>query len=153
MRVLLVCLGNICRSPTAEAAVREAADAAGLDLDVDSAGTGAWHVGEPPDRRMTAAAADDGLVLQGRARQVTPEDFRDFGLVVAMDRSNLEDLRRLAPDDEARSRLRLFRQYAGEDGAGVPDPYYGGPDGFREVVAIVRRAAAGMVEAIQQGTA
>lgn len=153
MRVLLVCLGNICRSPTAEAAVREAADAAGLDLQVDSAGTGAWHVGEPPDRRMTAAAADDGLHLEGHARQVTVDDFTNFDLVVAMDRSNLEDLRRLAPDDAAASRLRLFRDYAGEADAGVPDPYYGGPDGFREVVRIVRRAAAGMVAAIQQGTA
>lgn len=153
MRVLLVCLGNICRSPTAEAAVREAADAAGLDLDVDSAGTGAWHVGEPPDRRMTAAAADDALHLSGRARQVSPDDFAAFDLVVAMDRTNLEDLRRLAPDGTARSRLRLFRDYAGEPDLDVPDPYYGGPDGFHEVVGIVRRAASGMVEAIQRGEA
>ena len=153
MRVLLVCLGNICRSPTAEAAVREAADVAGLDLEVASAGTGAWHVGEPPDRRMTAAAADDGLQLSGCGRQVVPDDFVTFDLVVAMDRANLEDLRRLAPDEAARSRLRLFRDYAGERDADVPDPYYGGPDGFREVVGIVRRAAAGMVDAIQRGTA
>lgn len=153
MRVLLVCLGNICRSPTAEAAVREAAAAAGLDLDVDSAGTAAYHVGEPPDRRMTAAAADDDLVLEGRARQVTADDFATYDLVVAMDEANLRELERLAPDDDARSRLRLFRDYAGEHGEGVPDPYYGGPDGFREVVAIVRRAAAGMVEAIRAGTA
>ena len=152
-RVLLVCLGNICRSPTAEAAVREAAEAAGLDLVVDSAGTGAWHVGEPPDERMTAAAAEDDLHLSGTARQVAEDDFGDFDLVVAMDRSNLDDLRRLAPDDDARSRLRLFREYAGEPGQGVPDPYYGGPDGFREVVGIVRRAAKGLVAAIERGEA
>ena len=152
-RVLLVCLGNICRSPTAEAAVREAADAAGLDLVVDSAGTGAWHVGEPPDARMTAAAAEDDLHLSGAARQVTEDDFGDFDLVIAMDRSNLDDLRRLAPDDDARNRLRLFREYAGEPGQDVPDPYYGGPDGFREVVDIVRRAAAGLVEALEHGKA
>ena len=152
-RVLLVCLGNICRSPTAEAAVREAADQAGVDLEVDSAGTGAWHVGEPPDARMTAAAAEDDLHLAGAARQVTPDDFRDFDLVVAMDTSNLDDLRRLAPDDDARGRLRLFREYADETGQGVPDPYYGGPDGFREVVAIVRRAAAGLVDAVRDGRA
>jgi protein-tyrosine phosphatase len=153
MRVLMVCLGNICRSPTAEAAVRDAAEVAGVDLHVDSAGTGAWHVGDPPDRRMTAAAAEDDLHLGGAARQVTADDFGRFDLVIAMDRSNLRDLERLAPDDDARARLRLFRDYAGEAGQDVPDPYYGGPDGFREVVAIVRRAAADLVDAIAAGTA
>jgi protein-tyrosine phosphatase len=153
VRVLMVCLGNICRSPTAEAAVREAAQAAGVDLHVDSAGTGAWHVGEPPDRRMTAAAAEDGLHLGGAARQVTVDDFDRFDLVIAMDRSNLRDLERLAPDDDARARLRLFRDYAGQTGQDVPDPYYGGPDGFREVVALVRRAATGLVDAIADGSA
>ena len=150
-RVLLVCLGNICRSPTAEAAVREAAAQAGVDVRVDSAGTGAWHVGNPPDARMTAAAAEDGLHLDGSARQVDPDDFRDFDLVVAMDASNRQDLLALAPDEDARQRVRLFRDYAGEADQGVPDPYYGGPDGFREVVGIVRRAAAGLVAAIQRG--
>ena len=152
-RVLLVCLGNICRSPTAEAAVREAATEAGLDLVVDSAGTGAWHVGNPPDSRMTAAAAEDDLRLSGSARQVTPDDFRDFDLVVAMDTSNRDDLLALAPDDDARARVRLFRDYAGEADQGVPDPYYGGPDGFREVVGIVRRAARGLVASVQRGDA
>lgn len=152
-RVLLVCLGNICRSPTAEAAVREAAAESGLDLVLDSAGTGAWHVGNPPDTRMTAAAAEDDLHLSGSARQVTADDFRDFDLVVAMDASNRDDLLALAPDDDARGRVRLFRDYAGETGQGVPDPYYGGPDGFREVVGIVRRAARGLVDAIQHGDA
>ena len=121
-RVLVVCLGNICRSPTAEAAVRE-------------------------------AAAEDGLELAGQARQVTVDDFREFDLVVAMDGSNHADLLRLAPDDDARARVRLFREYAGEAGEGVPDPYYGGPDGFREVVAIVRRAARGLVDAVARGEA
>lgn len=152
-RVLLVCLGNICRSPTAEAAVRAAAAEAGVDLEVDSAGTGAWHVGDPPDPRMTAAAADDDLHLTGRARQVTAEDFAVFDLVVAMDDANRADLLRLAPDADARARVRLFREYAGEPGAGVPDPYFGGPDGFHEVVAIVRRAARGLVAAVERGDA
>ena len=151
--VLLVCLGNICRSPTAEAAVREAAARAGLELVVESAGTGAWHVGNPPDARMTAAAAEDDLHLSGAARQVTPDDFHAFDLVVAMDTANRDDLLALAPDDDARGRVRLFRDYAGEAGQGVPDPYYGGPDGFREVVGIVRRAARGLVAAIQRGDA
>lgn len=152
-RVLLVCLGNICRSPTAEAAVREAAEEAGLDIQIDSAGTGAWHVGNPPDRRMTAAAAEDGLELSGSARQVMVDDFSDYDLIVAMDASNRDDLLRLAADGGARDRVRLFRDYAGEVGQDVPDPYYGGPDGFREVVTIVRRAARGLVEAIARGDA
>ncbi len=151
-RVLLVCLGNICRSPTAEAAVREAAAEAGVDLDVDSAGTGAWHVGNPPDARMTRAAAEDDLRLTGSARQVTVDDFSEFDLVVAMDTSNEQDLHRLAPDDEARARIRLFRAYADEPGAGVPDPYYGGPDGFAEVVRMVRRTAGAVVAHLQGDT-
>lgn len=152
MRVLMVCLGNICRSPTAEAAVIEAAEQAGVAVEVDSAGTGAWHVGNPPDRRMTAAAAEDGLVLDGQARQVTVDDFAEFDLLIAMDTSNRADLERLAPTMAAREQVRLFRDYAGETGQDVPDPYYGGPDGFREVVAIVRRAARGLVDAIADGT-
>lgn len=153
VRALMVCLGNICRSPTAEAAVREAAQQAGVELEVESAGTGSWHVGDPPDRRMTAAAAEDDLVLAGCARQVTADDFAAFDLVVAMDTSNHAALLALAPDEEARARVRLFRDYAGEHGQDVPDPYYGGTDGFREVVAIVRRAAAGLVDAVARGDA
>lgn len=152
-RVLMVCLGNICRSPTAEAAVREAAEDAGVDVEVDSAGTGAWHVGKPPDRRMSSAAAEDGLTLAGSARQVTADDFDDYDLIVAMDTSNQADLHRLAADAGARDRVRLFRDYAGESGQDVPDPYYGGPDGFREVVSITRRAARGLVDAIARGDA
>jgi len=150
-RILTVCLGNICRSPTAEAALVEAATAAGIDIEVDSAGTGAWHVGEPPDRRMAAAADGDGLRLTGAARQVRIVDFEDFDLLLAMDRSNLADLLTLAPDDDARAKVRLFREFAGEPDQDVPDPYYGGPDGFREVVAIARRGAAGVVGAIRRG--
>ena len=155
VRVLFVCLGNICRSPTAEGVFRDLVRREGLagKIGTDSCGTGGWHVGNPPDRRMTAAAAEDGLELAGQARQVTVDDFREFDLVVAMDGSNHADLLRLAPDDDARARVRLFREYAGEAGEGVPDPYYGGPDGFREVVAIVRRAARGLVDAVARGEA
>jgi protein-tyrosine phosphatase len=151
MRILTVCLGNICRSPTAEAALREAADDAGLDLDVDSAGTGGWHVGSPPDARMIAVAAAEGLHLTGAARQVVPRDLENFDLVLAMDRSNLADLRRMARDEATRARIRLFRDFAGDVDADVPDPYYGGPEGFREVVALTRKAARGVVEAVQRG--
>jgi protein-tyrosine phosphatase len=152
MRILLVCLGNICRSPTAEAALREALADEGLDgwVDVDSAGTGSWHLGEPPDPRMVAAAAAGGLQVSGRARQISVDDFAESDLVLVMDRSNLEDVRRLAPDAAARERVRLFRSF--EDGAHadeVPDPYYGGPDGFDQVVEITRRSAQGVVQWIR----
>lgn len=149
--VLMVCLGNICRSPTAEAALREAADDAGLDVTVDSAGTGAWHVGNRPDARMRAAAAEVGLDVDGAARQVEVDDFDRFDLLVAMDTENLANLRRLAPDEAARERVHLFRSFAGDDGASVPDPYYGGRDGFVRVVELCREAAAGLVDAIRHG--
>jgi protein-tyrosine phosphatase len=141
--VLTVCLGNICRSPTAEAALREAAAEAGLDLDVRSAGTGDWHVGNPPDERMRRAAADVGLELSGTAEQVDADALRDADLVLAMDRSNLAALERLALLADIETPIRLFREFDPEaDGAlEVPDPYYGGPDGFTEVVAIARRTA------------
>ena len=147
MRVLTVCLGNICRSPTAEAAIREAATARGLALDVDSAGTGEWHIGEKPDARMRAAAAEVGLDVDGRARQVAASDLDDFDLVLAMDRDNLRVLQRLGTGT---AEVALFRAWDPEvpDGtdADVPDPYYGGPDGFAEVVAIARRTAAALVD-------
>lgn len=155
MRVLLVCLGNICRSPTGEAALREAAAEVtsdlGMDLEIDSAGTAAYHVGQSPDDRMTRVAADAGLELRGSARQVAPEDFRRYDLILAMDRDNLTDLRRIAPED-ATAELRLFREFEeGADGLDVPDPYYGGRRGFEEVVGIARRGAAGLVAAVRNG--
>lgn len=147
MRILLVCLGNICRSPTAEAAVREAAAEAGLAVEVESAGTGDWHIGAPPDRRMTAAAAESGLTLQGSARQVTPEDFERFDLLAVMDRTNLADVCALAPDEASKAKVALFRSFDPDaDGEDVPDPYYGGPEGFTRVVEIARAGARGLVE-------
>ena len=148
LRVLLVCLGNICRSPTAEAAVREALAEAGLEdrVAVDSAGTGSWHIGNPPDPRMREAAAADGLHLEGAARQVTVDDFAHFDLLLAMDRSNAHDLLELAPDEQARAKIRLFREFDPDAvGDEVPDPYYGGEEGFRRVVEICRAGAAGLV--------
>lgn len=148
MRVLTVCLGNICRSPTAEAAIREAAAEAGIEVTVDSAGIGPWHVGKPPDPRMRAAAADADLVVEGTARQVTEDDFRRFDLVVAMDHQNLGALRKMRPVD-ATADLALLRSYDPDaDGLEVPDPYYGGDEGFVEVVGMVRAAARGLVESI-----
>ncbi len=148
MKVLAVCLGNICRSPAAEAAIAEAAAAAGVEVEVESAGTGAYHIGNPPDERMRRAGAEMGLSISGRARQFEPADFDRFDLIVVMDRSNLRDVVARAPDEAAIDRVRLFRSFdpdADPDDLDVPDPYYGGAEGFTQVVDMVRRAAAGLI--------
>jgi protein-tyrosine phosphatase len=132
MRVLFVCMGNICRSPTAEGVMRRLVEDAGLDVEIDSAGIGGWHAGEPPDERATLAAQRRGVTLEGAARQVKQADFRRFDLLVAMDRSNLRELLALAPDDEAREKVRLL-----VPDTDVPDPYYGGDRGFEDVLDMV----------------
>lgn len=139
MRVLFVCLGNICRSPTAEAVMRGLVEERGLSdtIEIDSAGTGDWHVGKSADPRAIEAAAARGVELTSRARQVGAADFGDFDLIVAMDRSNHGNLVALAGGDE--SKLRLLREYGGDADLDVPDPYYGGEDGFEEVLDIIER--------------
>ena len=149
MKILAVCAGNICRSPAAEAAIREAAVEAGIDIEADSAGTGAWHIGQPPHPESVAAGARAGLVVQGRARKVTAADFDRFDIILAMDRANLRDLHELAPSREAKARTRLFRTYdpaASSDE--VPDPWGGPESGYDETVRIVRAAAIGLVSEI-----
>lgn len=150
-RLLLVCLGNICRSPAGEAVMRARAEAAGLPIAVDSAGTGDWHAGEPPDRRMQAAARARGLDLSTlRARQVRAEDFHAFDLILAMDRANLAALRRLRPDG-ARAELALVLDHAPEPGpAEVPDPYGGGPEGFEHVLDLLEAAADGVIDRLRR---
>lgn len=149
-RVLFVCLGNICRSPTGEGLLRHVLAERGLEgeIEVDSAGTGAWHVGEGPDARMSRAAAARGYRLGGAARQVTAEDFRRFDLVVAMDRQNLADLEAIAPPPgERHADLRLFSDFlpAGSP-ADVPDPYYGGDTGFEQVLDLVEEGCEAIVD-------
>ncbi len=153
MRILFVCLGNICRSPTAEAVLRGLVAEAGLDgkVEVESAGTGDWHIGEPPDRRSVSAAAERGVELGGSARQVTPGDFDHFDLLIAMDRFNRDDLLAMAPDDTARSRVRMLREFGDGGKLDVPDPYDGGAEGFAEVVEIVERSCAAMLAELQAG--
>lgn len=128
---MFVCLGNICRSPLAEGALRAAADQLGIAVDVDSAGTGDWHVGRPPDPRAIATGARHGVDISGlRARQVTAADFNRFDHVVALDTRNLGDLRRLMPAG-ARADLTLLLDHAdGRDGEDVTDPYFGDDAGF-----------------------
>lgn len=155
MRVLFVCLGNICRSPTAEGVLRAfaAREAPELRLEVDSAGTAGYHIGEPPDARTRQAAARRGYDLgKLRARVVEPADFERFDLILAMDRENLSVLRRRAPQ-MAHERLRLLLEFAPpgspED---VPDPYYGGPNGFEEVLDLVEAAVRGLLRHLRQRT-
>lgn len=150
MRILCVCLGNICRSPTAEAAIREALTDAGLAdrVDVDSAGTGSWHVGNPPDRRMAKAARRAGLELECVARTVEPSDFETFDLILAMDEDNERDLLAMAPDPAGRAKVRRFRDFeADADAPSVPDPYYVG--NFDRIVEIARAGAKGVVDSVR----
>lgn len=144
-RLLFVCLGNICRSPAAEGVVRARALARGMALRLDSSGTGGWHAGAPPDARMQAAAAARGYDISAqRARQAEPADFKRFDRIFAMDRSNLADLRRIAPLGSPAPVLML------PDGADVPDPYYGGADGFDQVLDLLENAAEALLDGLAQ---
>ena len=135
--------------------MRKLLDEAGLEdrVEIDSAGTGAWHAGSPPDERATEAAARRTIELGGQARQVCQEDYERFDLILAMDRENLEELRRAAPGDEALARVRLLREFdpasAGGGDLDVPDPYYGGPQGFDHVLDLVEAACRGLLEDVR----
>lgn len=144
--LLFVCLGNICRSPLAEAAFRAAATQAGLTIEADSAGTGDWHVGSPPDRRAQAEALRHGIDISGyRARQVDPIDFHRFDRILALDRKNLEDLRAIMPADARATLSLLLDSVAGLEGRSVADPYFGEDEGFAETWREVRLAAEALV--------
>jgi len=149
VRILFVCLGNICRSPTAEVVFRAVAsrEAPDIVLEISSAGTAGYHVGEMPDRRTRQAAARRGYDLSAlRARVVEPGDFEYFDLILAMDRENLRALERRSPP-QTRDRLRLFLDFAPETGISeVPDPYYGGPNGFENVLDLIEAASRGLVQ-------
>ncbi|MFN3817023.1 low molecular weight protein-tyrosine-phosphatase [Brevundimonas sp.] len=150
--VLFVCLGNICRSPLAEAAFRLEAERLGLAVEVDSAGTGGWHQGDPPDPRARAVARRNGVDIGGyRARQVREDDFVRFTHIVAMDGDNLANLERLRPPG-APAELSLMLAHAGRPGAPVEDPYYGGDD-FGVTWADVHAAARGLAQALRDGGA
>ncbi|MCG6956053.1 MAG: low molecular weight phosphotyrosine protein phosphatase [Gemmatimonadetes bacterium] len=149
--VLFVCLGNICRSPLAEGVFRHLVEERGLTdrFAIDSAGTGAWHVGQRPDRRSAQVAAAHGIKLTGRGRQVRARDLERFDVVVAMDRENLRDLQELAGTSDGHGRLHLLREFDPEaDQPDVPDPYFEGPSGFESVYRMVRRSCEHLLESL-----
>jgi len=150
-RVLFVCLGNICRSPTAEAVVRDLLrrEASGLELELDSAGTHGYHTGDPPDERSIATARRRGIDMSDlRARVVEPMDFDRFDLVLAMDEAVYDQLRRVAPQGRS-EKIRLFLEFAPQLGRrDVPDPYYGGAAGFEDVLDLVEEGARGLLAAL-----
>ena len=153
IRICFVCLGNICRSPTAEGAMRKLVAEAGLGdrVEVDSAGTDAYHVGEPPDERSAATALGQGVRLTSVARQFSASDFERFDYVIAMDRENQESLRSRAPTPEAAASVTLLRGYDSEASGDldVPDPYYGGSRGFERVFEICQRGCGGLLAHIR----
>ena len=152
IKVLFVCLGNICRSPTAEGVFRALVEREGLSdrISVDSAGVGSWHIGQPPDRRAQGAAKLRGIDLSSqRGRQVKRQDFNRFDYVIAMDSENHRDLKSLCPLGEE-DRLHMFLQFAPHLGrADVPDPYYGGDGGFDVVLDLIEAASAGLLDDIR----
>jgi len=149
VRLLFVCLGNICRSPLAEGVFLHLAREAGVEglFEVDSAGTGAWHVGEAPDPRSAEVAIQHGVKLRGRARSVQAADFATFDLILGMDSDNIRNLERLPKTDTTRARVVLFREFDPEsDGdLSVPDPYYGGADGFDRMFDIIHRSCTALL--------
>ncbi len=153
IRVLFVCLGNICRSPSAEGVFRSLVESEGLGgrIKVDSAGTAAYHIGNPPDRRSQYAALLRGVDISSqRARRVSPGDFKKFNYVLAMDRDNLSDLAHIGPSS-GDHRLELFLNFAPELGrSDVPDPYYGSGNGFEVVLDLIEAASRGLLEDIRE---
>jgi protein-tyrosine phosphatase len=152
--ILFVCLGNICRSPLAEGIFREAAARAGMAdrFDIDSAGTGAWHVGSPPDPRSVAVARRHGIDITGqRARRLHRGDFERFDLLLGMDLSNVEAIRAASPAGQA-SRVHLFGAYATGHAFEVPDPYYGDGDGFERVYRMLRDASETLVDKLARAS-
>lgn len=148
--VLFVCLGNICRSPLAEAALRVVAERIGLTVEVDSAGTGNWHAGEPPDHRAQAVARRHGVDISGyRARQVVQSDFSRFTHIIALDRENFSALRRLNPAGHGADLSLLLDHVRGREGEAVADPYYGLDAGFEETWDDVMRGAEALARKIQ----
>ncbi|MGL5082848.1 MAG: low molecular weight protein-tyrosine-phosphatase [Microcoleaceae cyanobacterium] len=152
-KLLFVCLGNICRSPSAENIMNHLIQQAGWGdrIVCDSAGTSSYHIGNPPDQRMTKAARERGIILKGKARQFTREDFEEFDLILAMDQDNHTQILSLDPQHRYQDKVRLMCEFCRSSSQReVPDPYYGGPAGFNQVIDLLLDACAGLLEKIQQ---
>ncbi|MFW6202420.1 MAG: low molecular weight protein-tyrosine-phosphatase [Gemmatimonadota bacterium] len=153
IKVLFVCLGNICRSPLAEGLFRELVEAEGVAerFEIDSAGTSSYHTGESPDTRAAKVARRRGVQLSGSARQVTEEDIGSFDYLIVMDTDNLSEVERLAERVKPGAEVHLLREFdpEAEGEIEVPDPYYGGPQGFERVHQIIERSCRGLFEHIQ----
>lgn len=152
MKILLVCLGNICRSPMAEGVLRAKAMERRLPITTDSAGTGDYHVGETPDRRATAAMRNHGIDISDlRARQFTADDYHRFDVILAMDVDNLRNMLRLAPDEQLAGKVRLMMDHAPEHPLrSVPDPYFGGDAGFEEVYTMLDQACDNLLDELER---
>jgi len=151
-KIMFVCLGNICRSPLAHAVFDKRASEAGLNIQTESCGTGAWHVGEPADARMRKTAGEHGVIITHHARQFQPADLDDYDLIIPMDKGNLRDLKKYARPEHL-EKIRLMREWDPQGGTEVPDPWYGGPEGFETVFEIVDRSCEVLVqELIDQKT-
>ncbi len=157
-KVLFVCTGNICRSPTAEGVFKQLVEKAGLgdEILVDSAGISGWHAGDPPDARAVETALDNGVDIRSlRARKVVRDDFKDFDLIVALDSSHLAALEEMRPafsPDHDRAGLELMMRFAPRFGLkDVPDPYYGGNEGFQNVFGMIESACRGLLDHIRKG--
>ncbi|MBC8657652.1 low molecular weight phosphotyrosine protein phosphatase [Vibrio parahaemolyticus] len=145
-RILVVCMGNICRSPTGEAVLRANAEELGVDVDIDSAGTIGYHTGNTPDSRAMAAGKQRGYSFKGmQARQVSVQDFEDFDLVLAADKANLADLLDICPA-EHRHKVSLFLSHSNSSYDEIPDPYYGGDDGFELVLDLIEEASVAVLQ-------
>ena len=151
-RLLFVCMGNICRSPAGEAVMRHLIEVEGLAdrIECDSAGTIAFHTGNPPDHRMHAAAANRNINTGGQARQICDDDYRSFDMILTMDDENLLNVRNMAPTGESPAEVRPFCDFVtGSTATEVPDPYYGGEDGFEHVLDLIHDASAGLLDEIR----
>lgn len=150
MKVLMVCLGNICRSPMAEGLLRHKANELGLDVSTDSAGTAGYHVGESPDHRAISTMQKFGVDISDlKARQFVAEDFEQFDLIFAMDQSNYSDMLSLASSEDDIKKLRLILDLNGSEGRSVPDPYFGGDEGFNNVHQMLDRACDALINEIR----
>lgn len=152
-RLLFVCMGNICRSPAAEGGMRALVESSGLNehVTIRSAGTGGWHAGNLPDQRMRKAAQNRGYLLQSRARQVTSDDLRDYDLILVMDQQNRREIRPFDKAGEAAAKIRLFCEFCTVHVADeVPDPYYGGEQGFEHVLDLLEDGCRGVLQHIRE---